>query len=617
MTKLQRNLACLLALLLTFCVSLTALAEERPSNWDLTDIYADDAAIEAVFTDVENQIAQISAFRGTLNTVEGVVAWYAFVNDVSIKMNNVWAYAAMRTDLNAGDNDAWTLYGRASNLSASFSVESAFSKEELFSQSKEFLDTLAKDERMKPYLLDFERSRSEIAHQLPEEQEKLLIPLGRVVNGACELFNTLNNLELPHQTIVFPDGVTRSADDSTYGLALGGGFTQAFRLEFSNAMMSSYQAFRNTFAQNYSNYCLGVSELAKAYGYSSALEASLAGSYVKPELYQAVIDASLGGDALVERYLNLMKRELGLEMIYGFDTNLPIAPDPCITYTYDEACELVLAALAPLGETYVADARKALQSGWVDVYSAEGKQTGAYSMNIYDVHPYILLNFDGTIDSVSTLAHELGHTMNQWYSDTHQSTAYLSNPGTIVTEVTSTLNELLLSDYLIKNAATDAERKFYIAQEMSTLYSTFFIQAQFARFQQISIEALESGETLTADVLESLWLDNLQKYSGKGTICSTETSGIGWARIPHFFQGYYVYQYAAAISASCDIAQRITSGEEGALESYLTYIAAGDPASTEDTLKIAGVDATNSDFVDNLLVRFGELMDEYEAIEVN
>ena len=601
-----------LALLCTGCFS--AVAEERQTVWDLTDLYADDAAIEAAITEIQALIDQLPSYRGTLNTVEGVVAWYKFQDELLTKTNYLGCYATLKTSLNAGDSAAQTLAGRADNLAYAATENAAFAANELFSQDTALLDELEQDERMAPYLIDFQRARKESAHLLGEEKENLLLPLSRVTNGAAELFSALSYLELPYAEIEFPDGVTRTANENNYTLALLGGFTQEFRKSYSEAMMGSYAAFRNTYAQNFQNYCTGVSETARAHGYASALEQALATDDVETTLYQGVIDASLQGYDLVGRYANLMKQELGLSEIYGFDMNLPIAPEPGITYTYDEACDTVLAALAPLGETYVADARKALAGGWVDAYSAEGKRTGAFSMGIRGAHPYMLLNFNGTYNSMSTLAHELGHTMNQWYSDQAQPTDYTARPGTIVTEVTSTLNELLLADYMIKNAQTDAERKYYIAQEMSTLYSTFFTQAQFARFQQISMEALESGETLTADLLEQLWLENTAKYSG-GVMQTLEHSGMGWARIPHFFQGYYVYQYAVAISASCNIAQRITAGEDGAAESYLAYISAGDPASTAATLAIAGVDVTSNDFIDGLLSRFSSLMDEYEAIK--
>lgn len=418
---------------------------------------------------------------------------------------------------------------------------------------------------------------------------------------------------MPRQQILFPDGVTRTADENNYLLALYGGFDQNFRLQYSNTMLSSYTAFRNTYAQNYENYCSGVSETAKAHGYSSALEASLISDNVDSSLYEAVIKASLDSRNLTDDYAALIKNELGLDEIYDFDLNIPMAKDPGITYTYDEACELVLKALAPLGEKYVADARTALKGGWVDVYSADGKESGAYSMEVPGVHPYILLNFNGTFSDVSTLAHELGHTMNQWYSDEAQQSVKSSYPGTIVTEVTSTLNELLLDDYMIQNATTPDEKKYYFASEMGKLYTTFYRQAEFARFQQISMEALEDGEILTADKLDELWMDNMNLYQGD-SIKNGDYASSGWERIPHFYMGFYVYQYSAAIAASSNIAQRIESGADGALDSYLVYIASGNPGTTAQTLAIAGVDATNSDFIYGLTDRFEQLIKEYKAL---
>lgn len=610
----MRTLISLLLALVIPCVGcLSAVAEERQTAWDLTDLYADDAAVETDIAAMQANIDKLPGYRGTLNTAEGVIAWYAFSDELSAQSARLMCYAELKTSLNVGDSSAQALSGRLTNLSYAASEAAAFADVELFSQSAEFLDSLEKDEGMAPYLVQFRRARKESAHLLPEEQEKLLLPLSRLTDGAVDVYQALSYLDMPRQDIVFPDGETRTADENNYGLALYGNFGQDFRKEFSEAMMGAYVAFRTTYAQNFQNYCTGISENAKAHGYASALEQALAGDDVEPALYQAIIDASLKGNDLVGRYVELMKRELGLDEIYSFDTNLPIAPVPDTSYTYDEACDLVLAALAPLGETYVTDARKALSGGWVDVYAAEGKRSGAYSMGIRGVHPYMLLNFNGTYSGVSTLAHELGHTMNQWYSDQAQATTYAANPGTIVTEVTSTLNQLLLTDYMIKNAKTDDEKKYYIAEEMSTLYGTFFTQSQFARFQQISMEALESGETLTPDLLEQLWTENTQKYDG-GAIQRAKNGEAGWSRIPHFFQGYYVYQYAAAISASCNIAARINAGEEGAVESYLAYISAGDPASTAETLRIAGVDVTNDDFINGLLTRFDTLMDEYLAI---
>lgn len=610
---MKKWISWILTILMVCTVCLSACGEERATAWDLTDLYADDAAVEAAFTELQALVDQIPEFRGTLNTVEGVTAFYTFDNHYAMLFDRLSAYIALKTSLNAGDSAAQALSGRLDNLSYTASENAAFANIELFSQSDAFLDSLEQDERMANNLLDFQRAREQSSHLLPEEQENLLLPLYRLISGAGELYHSLSDLELPRQEIEFPDGVTRSADENNYGLALYGGFTQEFRKAYSIAMMGAYGAFRTTYAQNFQNYLTGISEDARIHGYSSALEAALIGDAVEPALYQAIIDASLSNSGLIGRYMELMKKELGLDVLYSFDTNLPIAPDPGISYTYDEACELVLNALEPLGETYVTDARTALYGGWVDVYSADGKTSGAYSMGVSGVHPYMLLNFDGTYENVSTLAHELGHTMNQWYSQQSQPTVYLATPGTIITEVTSTLNELLLNDYMVKNAQTDMERKYYLAQEMSTLYSTFFIQAEFARFQQISMEALESGETLTADLLDQLWAENVELYSG-GALESLETSG-SWARIPHFYQGYYVYQYAAAIAASCNIAQRITNGEDGSVESYLTYIASGDPASTAETLLIAGVDLSDDQFINGLMTRFEALMDEYQAIE--
>lgn len=599
-----------LALLLA---GLPAYAQERPTSWDLTDLYADEAAVEDTISKMQDLIARMPNYRGTLNTVQGVLAWYQFHEEYIIEEARLICYATMLTNLNAGDSAAQTLLGRANNLRYEADAASAFVMPEILGQSEEFLDSVERDAAFADHLHSFQRLRVESAHNLSEEQENLLRPLDRLVSGARNIYDSLSYLELPYPDIEFPDGVVRPADENGYTLALFGGFSQEFRKEFYETMLKTKEDFRNTLAQNFQNYCYGVSENAKAHNYSSALEEDLLKENVDADLYQAVIDASLRGSEIVGQYAEVMKKELGLDQINICDMNLPIAVAPDKTYTYDEACELVLKALEPMGEKYVTDARQALSGGWVDVYPAEGKRTGAYAMSIAGKHPYMLLNFDSTFNGVSTLAHELGHVMHQWYSVQAQPTVYRGSASGVVSEVASTLNQLLLADYMIENAQSASERKFFIAEEMRTIYSNFFIQSQFARFQQVSMEALEKGETLTADKLEELWLENFLLYDGGGAIKGTDYYGVGWSRVPHFYQGFYTYQYAMAISASCAIAQRIVTGEAGAVDDYLAYLSAGDTGSAAEMLAIAGVDATNNGFIDGLLTRFETLMEEFEA----
>lgn len=616
---------CSFLLVLAMALSLTACGSNQAQNasttldqpvtpqeiaWDLSTIYPDEEAFEAEFSQAETQIKSLTALRGKLNTVDGVISYYTSYDDTNRLTERLDAYAGLQVYKDQSDSAAKELSGKVSHLITKFSTDMAFALPELSANGSDFLDKVAGDIRMKPYLTWFNRDRAQSTHTLTEAQEQLLQPLYQLRDGAYSLYGSLTGSDLTFSNIRFPDGSEREANENNYSAAYNKDYTQEFRIAYYNAMMQPYNQFRNTLAQNMQNYYTAVTQSAASYKYSSALEADLAPEDTSMSVYSNVLPAADQARPVMERYFTLLEKSLDITELYNFETNASIADDPGTAYSYAEAQKLVKEALEPLGEDYAAKLEMMFSADAIDVYPAENKSTGAFVVSVPGTHPYILLNYTDNFNSVSTLAHELGHAVHMMYSQ-NQESSYGQNVSSLTSEVTSTLNELLLSDYLMENAKTEKERQYYAAQQMSTLYSTFFTQTFFANFQEAMVREVENGGTLTADKLDELWLQTTRDCFGP-EYDVTDTYAAGWARIPHFYNGFYVYQYAVGIAAACNIAERLQFGEEGAAEDYLAFLKAGDSGNVLEMLWLAGVDIENSGYIDAFTSRFDRLITAFE-----
>jgi oligoendopeptidase F len=305
---------------------------------------------------------------------------------------------------------------------------------------------------------------------------------------------------------------------------------------------------------------------------------------------------------------------MGVDQIYSSDMNYPLVKEMEVSIPYEEAQTLIIDALAPLGEEYGNNLRRAFDERWIDVYPADGKDGGAFSNGLYGVHPYVLLNYTDDYNSVSTLAHELGHAMHQYESAQNQKSDFTSEPTSFTSEVASTTNELLLADYMIKNAKSDQEKLYYLFSELTTLNATFFRQSMYSEFEDAMYNIVEDGGSLNADSLEALWIQMLQKYNGPDCAL-TEASGYGWSRIPHFYYNFYVYQYATSVAAACNISERIENGDEGAVRDYLEFLKSGDSGDGPALIGISGVDITSPALADALVARYNSLIDQIQELE--
>ncbi len=589
-------------------------AAPQEISWDTSGIYPNTEAFEAELSKVEDGIADLAALRGKLNTVEGVVAYYDTLDQVNnYYLGRLSAYTTLLIQKDQSDSKAKELEGKVNNLAQKLGTETAFALPELFANSESFLDKLAAEPRMEPYRLWFSRDRAARAHTLPEEQEQLLQPLYQMRDGAASLYNSLIYSDMQFPTVKFPDGTEGKADENSYPVAWDPTYSQEFRLEYYNKMMGAYGQYRNTLAQNMQNFYTAVTQSAAAHGYASALEADLAPVQTPLAVYDSILDAAAQAEPSLERYYERLKKTLGVETLYGFETNALAVVDPGTTYPYEDAKILVKAALAPLGEAYAKKLDVMLTKDAIDVYPAENKYGGAFTTDVPGAHPYILCNYTEDYHSVSTLAHELGHAVYMMEAGA-QETYYGKNPGELTHEVTSALNQLLLSDYMIKNAKTDEERAYFAAQQLADLNSTFFTQVLFADFQKKLVEEIENGGTLTPDKLDELWLLATKENFGED-YTATETYQNGWIRVPHFYQGFYVYQYAVGMAAACNIADRIQAGDPDAVKDYLAFLQAGDSGNPVELLKIAGVDSSNGSYVSAFTQRFDRLLTELETVK--
>lgn len=583
-------------------------------HWDVTAVYADSEAYENELQKVQDElIPALSEYRGQLNTEQNIISFCNQNDIVAQKLRQLNAYATLLTEQNQADSEATAIMQEVNKAMDQYSEETAFVDSELLANSDDFLNQLMENEQMEPFVTQIERLRDNASHVLSDESEVLLFPLSNAANGASTLFSKLTAADMQFNTVTDLDGQEIVVDESTYSMVLTSNPDSAFRKTCSESLLSAYAQYRNTLAQNMDNYVQATVSLAHSHNFATAKEEAMAASTVPTEVYDNLIEAVNNNLDTAHRYYALRKEIMGVDTLYTSDIYYPLVDDIEASFSYEEAQELILAALAPLGEDYQSNLKKAFEERWIDVYPSDGKSNGAWSMGLNGVHPYVLLNFTGDYNSVSTLAHELGHAMHQYESAQTQNSDYNSDPTSFTSEVASTTNELLLADYMINNAKTDNEKLYYLFSELNTLNNTFFVQAMFSEFEDAMYQIVENGGSLNADNLEALWLQTLEKYDGSDCTL-TDGAQYGWSRIPHFYYDYYVYQYATSISGACTVSEKIESGDVGAIEDYLEFLKSGDSDDGVSLLSIAGVDVTSPTLADALIVRYNNLVDQIEEV---
>ena len=438
----------------------------------------------------------------------------------------------------------------------------------------------------------------------------ILAAAGEMAASPDDIYSMLNDADLKFPDAVAGDGEKHPVTHGTY-IPLMQSYDRVLRKSAFDSLYSVYGQFRNTSAATLSAQLKQLLFYAKVRKYPSTLDAALDGTEVPTEIYRNLIDAVHRSFAPMYRYVGLRKKLLGLDELHMYDLYVPVVEGVEMKFTFEEAKEIALKALAPLGEDYLALIREGFENRWIDVYENEGKRSGAYSAGAR-VHPYVLLNFKGTLDDVFTLVHEMGHSIHSYLSNTRQPTAY-QDYVIFVAEVASTCNEVLLVKHLLANTTDKKERAYLINHFLEQFRGTVYRQTMFAEFELWMNEHAEKGETLTADMMCDAYYELNKKYFGDGMTVDRLIS-VEWARIPHFFYNFYVFQYATGFSAAVAIANRILTEGKPAVEDYIKFLSAGSSMDPISVLKIAGVDMTTAQPVNDALKLFNELIDEMAAL---
>ncbi len=610
------------ALLLLTAAELSQAQLERSAvdpryTWNLGDLYQNDETWTEAKKALLARFEEVGRFKGRI--AESPAALYeclAFNSDINKEFTRLALYAQMNFDLDTRVPNYQAKAQEIQQAAAEMGAKAAFIEPEILQIDAERLERFLQEEpRLKVYQFYLRDLMRRKAHRLAEGEERILAEASRIDGTAHDIYSIFTNAELPYPQVTLSTGERVTLTSSGYSkyrtLANRADRELVFR-EFFSAL----QRFQSTLGTALGAAVNSHIFHARSRRYDSCLAAALDRNNIPLEVYYNLIDnvnANLGS---FHRYLYIKRRLLKVDMLKYSDMYAPAVAEVDLSYTIDQAYDLVLKALAPLGPEYVATVKKATTERWIDVFPTVGKRSGAYSAgDAYDVHPFILLNFNGTFNDVSTLAHELGHTMHSYYSNTHQPYPLADYP-IFVAEVASTFNEALLIDYMLKTIRDDNVRLSLLMEYLDGLKGTVFRQTQFAEFELRIHEAAEKGEALTGESLTRLYGDIFRKYYGhdRGVCHVDDLYACEWAFIPHFYYNFYVYQYSTSFTASTALAERVLNKEKGALEAYLRFISAGGSNYPIELLKEAGVDMTTAEPFNKTMVKMNRVMDEIEKI---
>ncbi len=587
------------------------IPEER--KWKLEDIFATDDDWEQELKSLQNDFPSITEFKGKIaESAQNLYDVLSLQDELSERLGKLFTYAHMRYDEDTTNSTYQALNEKAENLLTIASSTMSFIVPEILEMDdKKIQSFLQEKEDLKLYkkvLDDISRQRP---HVLSEKEEALLAEASEPMGNASNTFSMLNNADLTFPSITNEDG---EEVDLTHGRYIG--FLESkdrnVRKAAFQAMYNTYGKFINTFASTLSGTVKANNFNAKVRNYDSARQAALDDNHIPEQVYDNLVEAVNEKLPLLHRYVRLRKQVLGLDELHMYDIYTPLVKDADMHIPYEEAQQYVLEGLKPLGEDYVSILKKGFESRWIDVEESKGKRSGAYSSGAYGTHPYILLNWQDKVNDVFTLAHELGHSLHSYYTRKNQPFRY-GNYSIFVAEVASTTNEALLNDYML-NQVEDEKQKLYLLNHfLEGFRGTVFRQTMFAEFEHEIHKHAQSGEALTADKLTEIYYNLNKKYFGDDVV-SDEEIGKEWARIPHFYMDYYVYQYATGYSAATALASQILSGEEGAVDRYLNFLKSGSSDYPIETLKKAGVDMTSKEPILAALGVFEEKLNEMEEL---
>ncbi len=604
-------------------VTLTLTGQERDRakipdkyKWNLTDIYPSKQAWRSAKEQLAKELTQMKMFQGKLGTSAAMLAnaldkYFGFDKELS----RLYVYAQMLSDQDTRDAAHLGMKQEMIQLAAAEAAEVAFLEPEILRFEKGKVDKFIRSEpRLKVYRFYLEDVARRSAHTLSAAEEKLLADMGPLAGASSSTYGILSNADFPFPSVTLSDGKAVKLDQAAFA-DLRALPNRSDREKVMSAFFGALGHFSGTFGTTMNGEVQKVLLQSKARKYESALEYSLNGPNIPVSVYMRLIDGINKNLPAFHRYLKLRQRILGVDQLHYYDLYAPLVGSVELTYTPEQAQKLVLEAVAPLGSEYISTVQRAYDNRWIDLFPNEGKRSGAYSEGAaYDVHPYMLINYNGKYTDVSTIAHEMGHTMQSYFSNKTQPYP-LTNYPIFVAEVASTFNETLLINHVLKNTKDDDTRLSLLGNYLENIKGTVFRQAQFAEFELRMYEMAEKGQSITGNALAKLYLDITRKYYGQdqGVLIVDDYIANEWTYIPHFYRDFYVFQYATSFTASMALSEKVI-GDPAATKRYLAFLSAGGSKYPIDLLKDAGVDMTTDEPLDLTIKAMNRVMNEIDAI---
>lgn len=601
-----------------FAQELTRDEVDDRYKWNLNDIFTSMEEWETAKAEVKNDISELAEYQGKLG--KDAETLYTFLEkyfDTVKDFYRVSYYASFQRDLDLNDSEASKLAQQTQTLGTFFGENTAYINPEIIQivpeTIEEFYKTKPELEKYKMYISDVQRQRE---HTLTPEEEALMASFGLITGTPSQVYNIFNNAEMPFPTVTLSTGeeVTLTNSAFTRYRAVE---NREDRAKVFETFFNVFGDFKNTIGANLTGKVKTDFVYAKNRNYKSSLESSLSDNNVPVTVYETLIEQINNSLPTLHRFLDLKKKMLGVDELHYYDLYTPLVEKVDMEFTVEEGEKVILEALEPLGEEYVTTVDKAYNNRWIDYYPTVGKRSGAYSAGgLYDIHPYILTNWNDNYESVSTLAHELGHTMHSYFSNTNQPFVD-SRYSIFVAEIASTLNENLLNNYMVANAKSDEEKLYLLGSYLELLRTTIFRQTSFAEFEWEIHKKVEAGEPLTGETLSEIYYDIVKKYYGHdaGHCIVDPYIAYEWAYIPHFvFYTYYVYQYSTSLIYATAFAEKIVEEGAPAVDSYYTILKGGSSLYPIDLIKKAGIDPMSPEAFKLTMAKMNSVMDQMEEL---
>lgn len=582
-------------------------------KWDLSRVFKNDQEWEQEYKQVAQEIKNLSKFKGTLaksgkDLYEGITAILA----VNRRLEKVYVYATMSSDVDTSNNHYLGFVAKAQSLANQMSAAIAFVDPEILSIPEETLAKFMQDEpRLENYRHRLEQITQKRPHTLPANEEKIIADAGDAMGTSANTFNVLTNSDMEYGYVQDEEGEMVQLSDGLYSLLIQSQDRNVRKNAF-DVMYASYGQFENSLASTLSGEVKAHNFNARVHKYNSAREAALSENSVPTAVYDTLIKEVNSHLDLLHRYVALRKKILGLKDLQMYDMYVPLTGKPVLSYNFEEAKEEARKALAPLGEDYLKHVDYIFNNRVIDVVESQNKVTGAYSGGAYDTDPYELLNWEDNLDSLYTLVHETGHSVHSWYTRNTQPYVYGDYP-IFVAEIASTTNENILTEYFLDKITDPKTRAFVLNHYLDSFKGTLFRQTQFAEFEQFIHETDANGQPLTADVLDEFYGNLNQRYYGDSVEPGGEIAR-EWARIPHFYYNFYVYQYATGFAAATALANKVVHGTEQERDAYINFLKSGSSDYPTEIMKRAGVDMTKADYLRDAFDTFEKRLNEFEKI---